>query len=345
MRIPFFIAIVLILTACSSKKSKPDVSKINVQVQIKRFDKDFFTIDTTHIDRSLQGLANKYPSFLPLYFEYFSPVDFIIRQEQKPYETAVLEYYRNIKPLYDSVQKKYADLSKVEKDLETNFRYLKYYFPSFRIPAVLASVESLNPENPMEIYGTTYYHDSLIVSLQMFMGNHFSVYDPAQYPDYIRRRFEQPYIVPNCFRAITGDLYDEKSEGAPLIEQMVEKGKQWWLLSKLLPDSPDSLITGYSKQQTEWVKANEGNIWGYINQNENLYAIEQTTIQTYIGEAPFTSTLPHGNSGEGAPGNIGPWVGWQIIEAYTEQHPRLSVQQVLATPARKLFTEAKYRPK
>jgi uncharacterized protein YjaZ len=126
---------------------------------------------------------------------------------------------------------------------------------------------------------------------------------------------------------------------------MIEKGKRWYLLSKFLPDTPDTLITGYSKQQMEWCKANEGNAWGYINQNENIYSVEQSTIQIYIGEAPFTQTLPHGNAGEGSPGNIGAWLGWRIVESYAAQKPGIRLTDILRTDAKKIFQESKYRPK
>ena len=116
-------------------------------------------------------------------------------------------------------------------------------------------------------------------------------------------------------------------------------------MKKFLPDAPDSLITGYSATQTQWVQKEEGNIWGYINQNEKLFSIEQQAIQTYIGESPFTQALPHDNYGGGAPGNIGPWVGWRIIEKFEEKNSKLTVDQVLHTTAKKIFEEAKYKPK
>ncbi|HVF96350.1 MAG TPA: hypothetical protein VM871_03470, partial [Flavisolibacter sp.] len=64
------------------------------------------------------------------------------------------------------------------------------------------------------------------------------------------------------------------------------------------------------------------------------------TVQTYIGEAPFTQTLP-----QAAPGNIGPWIGWRIIQKFEEKNSKLSVEQVLRTTALKIFEEAKYKPK
>jgi hypothetical protein len=336
----FSLIVVVFFFSCSNKKDAPDVSGINMDVTVLRFDKDFFSIDTTRLQPSLQSLEKKYPAFLNVYFKYFAPVSEIAQQQNIPFDSALLQYIRFIKPLAVAADKQFPSLTTVEKELENNLRYAKHYFPSFKTPVVLTSVESLNPENPNEVYGTTFYQDTLIISLQMFLGKDYSAYDPTQYPDYLRRRFEPQFIVPNSIRAIVGELYADTSENASLIEQMIEKGKQWWLMKKLLPQTADSLITGYTGQQMKDLEREEGNIWGTISQNEDLFSVEQVTIQTYIGEAPFTTTLP-----QGAPGNIGPWIGWRIIEKFEEENPKLSVQQVLHTTAKKIFQQAKYKPK
>lgn len=336
----WFPFLVILFFSCSNKKSAPDVSGIKMDVTVHRFDRDFFAMDTTQVQASLQQLEKKYPAFLPVYFEYFAPVNEIAQQQNISFDAALVQYYRFIKPLAVEAQRRFSSLDEVEKDLEANLRYVKHYFPAFKTPAVFTSVESLNPENPNEIFGTTYFQDTLIISLQTFLGSNYQAYDPTQYPDYIRRRFEPQFIVPNSIRAIVGELYADTSESASLIEQMIEKGKQWWLMKKLLPDTPDSLITGYTARQMQDVQREEGNIWGVITQNENLFSIEPVAIQTYIGEAPFTPTLP-----QGAPGNIGPWIGWRIIEKFEEENPDLTVDQVLRTTAKKIFQLAKYKPK
>jgi hypothetical protein len=89
------------------------------------------------------------------------------------------------------IKKKYNNLDNVRKDLEKGFKYVKYYYPSFKTPAVVASVESFNPDDPNLVYGTVFYHDTLIIRLQMFMGKDFDEYDPNIYPDYLRRRFNE----------------------------------------------------------------------------------------------------------------------------------------------------------
>jgi hypothetical protein len=340
MRLPSLTLLIILFVSCKHQKDIPDVSHIKVNVQIHRFDQDFFSVDTNNLENAMTALYKKYPSFLPLYFEFFSPVNFMVQQQKKTYREAVLEYYRNIKPLYSSVQKKYSNIQFIRDGLEDNLRYVKYYYPSFRTPSVLASVESLNPENAQEIYGTTYYHDTLVISLQMFMGNDFSAYDPSQYFDYLRRRFEPQYIIPNSLRAIAGTIYPDSSQSGTLVEQMVEKGKLWYMMDKFLPTTPDSLKTGFTKKQLQWCRENEGNIWGFITKNADLYTVDPEIIQNYIGEAPFTQNMP-----EVSPGNIGQWVGWQIVRKYANENANLSLQKILSTPAKKIFQDAHYKPK
>jgi hypothetical protein len=270
----------------------------------------------------------------------------MVKQEGKTYQEAILLYYSTIKPLYEAVQKKYSNLGNVRKDLEKSFKYVKYYYPAFKPPVVVASVESFNPDDPNLVYGTVFYHDTLIIRLQMFMGKDFDQYDQNLYPDYLRRRFNEEFIVPNSIRAIANYIYPETSESAPLIEQMIEKGKQWYLLDKFLPDTPDSLKTGYTKYQTEFIEKNEGNIWGeFLKNTPDPYTVEQERLKNYLGEGPFTQDMPHDLEGHGTPGNIGQWIGWRIVEKFAERNPKMSVQEILATAARKIFQEAKYKPK
>jgi hypothetical protein len=88
-----------------------------------------------------------------------------------------------------------------------------------------------------------------------------------------------------------------------------------------------------------WCKENEGNIWGFISQND-IYTQDVDIIQNYIGEAPFTQGMP-----EVSPGNIGQWIGWQIVKKFASKHPDYPLTKVVSTPARTLFQESGYKPK
>jgi hypothetical protein len=142
-------------------------------------------------------------------------------------------------------------------------------------------------------------------------------------------------------KAVVEDIFPDQSGGKPLIEQMIEKGKQWYLLDKFLPFTPDSIKTGYTQQQLNWCRENEGLIWSTIVKNEDLNSLNPVVMQTYIGEGPFTQ----GFSQEMSPGNIGQWLGWQIVKKFVSKNPGMKPQETMKTEARKILEEAKYKPK
>jgi uncharacterized protein YjaZ len=90
----------------------------------------------------------------------------------------------------------------------------------------------------------------------------------------------------------------------------------------------------------KWCRDNEGLIWNYFVTNENLEVIEPDMIQNYIGESPTTQGMP-----QSSPGNIGQWVGWQIVNKFAGENSSLNPTEIMNTPARKILTEAKYKPK
>jgi hypothetical protein len=327
-------SLLFVFAGCNSAKNKPDVSHIKVDLIIERFEQAFFKIDSNNIREGLTGLRNSYPGFYPVFLRDILLVN--------PMDTSSFTVIRSMlsgyRPVYDSIEKKYPKLDWLKDELEEGFRYVKYYYPKYNVPRIITFIGTLDA--PGVVMAPQY----LGIGLHQFAGKDFSVYQagPIQemYPAYISRRFDKEYITANAFKAVADDIYPDKSAGNTLIEQIVEKGKQWWLLDHFLPDAPDSVKTGFTGKQLNWTKENEGNIWSYLMKNENLYSIEPTTIQNYLGEAPSTQGLP-----DASPGNIGQWIGWRIVEKYASSHSAMSVEEILATPARTVFQESGYKPK
>ena len=107
---------ILLLCSCHNAPSKPNVSGIVSKVKVERFDQAFFSMDTNHLNASLDQLYQQYPTFLPLYFEFLSPINFMVHQQSKSYHDAILSYFRDIRSLYDSVQKKFNDFNPYKKE-------------------------------------------------------------------------------------------------------------------------------------------------------------------------------------------------------------------------------------
>ena len=331
----FLAAIIMLLTACGHDSRHPDISKIKVSLETERFERDFFRIDSNNVAGGLAALRNGHPAF---YRDFVTQI-LGINPADSNGQLVVRLMLRDYRPIYDSIEQKYRDFDGVRRDMEKGYRYVKYYYPDYVVPRQLVTFIG-----PLDAEWTAISTDYIAVGLQAFAGKNFSVYaapDVQQlYPLYISRRFDREYIVPTAMKNVVNELYPDMSTGRPLLEQMVEKGKQLFLLDHLLPDAPDSLKTGYTGAQQQFIARNEGNIWTQLLKNENLYSIDPTTLQTYIGEAPFTQGLP-----EEVPGNIGPWLGWRIVRAYAERNPKKSLKEILAAPARTLYEESRYKPK
>ena len=343
-KILVFFSFGVLLFGCNNKSKAPDTSGIKVNLDVRRFENDFFSMDTNAVPRSVQLLDQKYPSFAPVFFGGVLGLP----DSAAVVESEVRRFLRLNYSIYQSAIAKYKGLDDVKMELEKSFGFVKYYFPSYAVPKIITLIGPIDAMAKMQNgeYSTDFLgRDFLGISLQFYLGGNFSLYQ-AQYfidnvaPQYRSRRFEKEYIAPDAMKLIADDLFPDKSNGKPLVEQMIERGKQWWLLDRFMPATADSLKTGYTQKQLDWCRANEGLIWNYFITNESLETIEPDVIQNYIGESPTTQGMP-GSS----PGNIGPWVGWQIVKKFVEKNTSLKTEEVMNTPARKILSEAKYNPK
>jgi len=338
------VSFLLFLIACTNLDDKPDISNIEVDLRTDRFDKDFFSADTTRLSTEMQRLEAKYPQLLPVFIQSIIGVE---------NEQGIYDFYRQYKPVYDSAQIIYSDLSAVEADIEKALKYVKYYFPEYELPKkIIPVVGPMNSMNDLARMGNGELTPNFIgpdfigISLQFYLGRDFSWYNDEYFitnvvPRFRSRRFSREYIVADVMKLIADDIFPDKSNTRPLVEQMIERGKHWWLIDRFLPDTPDTIKTGYTRRQLDWVRENEGLIWSHIIKTENLYDLTPATVQVYIGEAPFTQGL----SQEDSPGNIGPWFGLQIIKKYLEKNPGISIADLMKKPAREILEEAKYKPK
>jgi len=333
--------ILLYVCSCSNKKNIPDVSNINVQLTIQRFDKDLFSMDTNNVSTALTQLQKNYPSFLNDYLYNILAAPPQSDSTVKKVKMFIHDY----RPIYDSVQTTFASTDKMEKEIKKGFQFVKYYFANYKLPSSIITFIG-----PVEGYANVLTSSGLAVGLQLYLGKDFPVYHSEYiseiYPDYQSRRFEPRYIPVNCMKNIIDDIYPETSADLPLIYQMTEAGKRLYALDQLLPETADSLKTGYTQNQLEGCYKNEAFIWNYFVQNNLLFTTDPAIIRDYMNDGPKTEAL-----GEASPGFIGQFVGWQIVKKWMtlDKNKKLAqnkiLEQLFQTPAKQIFEEAKYKPR
>jgi hypothetical protein len=251
------------------------------------------------------------------------------------YFKGFLSTYRAVN---DSVQKVFSNFAPYEKQLEQSIKYLHYYFPGYPAPKRIITYVG-----PLDGFGDILDEGTLIVGLQLHLGENFSLYQEdwvrQPYPDYISKRFTPDYIAVNAMKNIVLDMYPEVAEDKSLIVQMIEKGKRLLLLQQLVPYAANHQIIGYTSKQYKECEEREALIWDLFVQNSFLQSIDNNIIKNYVGEGPKTQEL-----GEASPGNIGSFCGWQIVKKYRQIFPELSLDSIMKTDAELIFEKTKYKP-
>ncbi|HTE26401.1 gliding motility lipoprotein GldB [Flavitalea sp.] len=340
------ITIIFAICLASCKDSdEPDVSDIKVNLEMQRFEQDFFAIDTNDLNGSLAKLQEKYPVFLGDFIQKvlgLPPLSAGLPETR----TLITKFLSDYRPIKDSTDQVFKNIDKSKEAITEGLKYVKRYFPAYKTPGKL--ITFIGPmdayfEASTAGYGDALTTDALIIGLQLHLGSNFSLYrsemGQALFPAYISRKFSPEYIPVNALKNIVDDLYPENTVGKSLVEKMVEKGKRLYLLDKFLPHTADTLKIGYTEKQLKGSYDNEGLIWNFILTNSLAYNTDPSIIKGYIGEAPNTAEL-----GEGSPGYIGLFIGRQIVRKYMEKNPKTTLTELMKLDPKKLFELSKYRP-
>ena len=315
----------------------PNVSNIKVDLTVSRFEKDFFAIDTANVLNEIQRLKIKYPAFITDYMSRIMGFDEKTAADSiKKYIPQFIKDYRFVK---DSADKLFANFTPQLDELKKGLQFVKYYFPTYNPPHLVITFIG-----PFDGYSDVLTTDAFAVGLQLHMGSDFSFYksDISRdiFPEYISRKFTPDYIPVNCINNVIDDMFPDNTAGKALIEQMVEKGKRLYLLDKFLPYTPGYIKIGYTEAQLKDSYANEAVIWDFFLNNDLLNNADQNITKNYIGESPKTQEL-----GEGSPGNIGAFSGWQIVKKYMDKNPATTLADLMKINAREIYNQSRYKPR
>ena len=318
MKKHFFLALLFssLFISCDKKsKIEKQIEAIPVKIKVDRFDKAFFETSPSNLAK----LKLQYPFFFP----EGNDDSIWIEKLQDP-------LWRE---LYTEVQKKYPNFDSETEKIETLFKHIKYYYPETKTPKVYTLISEMDYQNKV-----IYTNDILLISLELYLGKEHKFY---QFPSYIKQNFEQNQILPDIvssfsFRKIVPPV------DKMLLSQMIYKGKELYLKEVLLPGYSDAEIIGYNPEQIVWCEENESYMWRYFIEKKLLYDTDQKLSSRFINPAPFSKFyLEIDNE---SPGQVGAWIGWQIVRSYAENND-VPLAKLLQMDAKELFEKSKYKPK
>jgi hypothetical protein len=339
-----FALLLVLLTSCNScnknkSREKPDVSGIQLDIHLTRFDQDLFGFATDNYEPHRQMMINKYGEFYNFYVSHFiigpHPVGDTTNVEQEAIKKFIDDSY--IKRIQDSINVHFRDSRDVEEGLTQSFKYFKYYFPEVKVP----SVYTVNSGFGLGAF--TYGDNVLALGLDLYLGGTNIDYDSAGIFQYLKHKMRREYIPRNSMEVLYNFYFGDESApaGKTLIEAMIDKGKKMYFLSYVLPDAPDSMIVGFTNTQTAWCEASEYEIWKFLNDKDLLYKNNYMDQKRYLDEGPTTTGMP-----PEAPGNIGSWIGLQIVRKFMkETGNKISLHDlIIKYDSKTILEKARYRP-
>ncbi len=327
IRFLFFIVFVSFCWSCNSSPDaieRPDVSNIPVDVDIIRLEQELFNSQSKN---EVKAFLEQNESFARNF----------LRIDEYPHDSVVanqlysLIQNPSLDTVYQESQRIFGDMETIKKDFETAFKYIKYYYPEFEAPQIYTVVTGFGND--------LYVSDEMIViGLDYFLGEQ-ATYRPAQIPNYILRRYTPAHVVPTVMLLLSQQYNAIDKEDRTMLADMIYYGKSYYFTDFVLPQTPDSLLIGYTAEEMAGTQANERQVWEHFLKKELLYENNHMVKKKYLEERP--NTLEIGNK---APGRIATWVGWQIVKDYMREHEEVALPDLMANPnARQILEESKYK--
>ncbi len=315
----------ILSTKASSRKQLPDISHITIHLEVDRLEQELFSSSSREAIHAFLERNKRFATqFLGLHAT--------ATEEQLTEQLYAMINDPDIRALYGEVQQVFGYISTIQQQLETAFRYLCYYYPDFTPPQVATFITGM--------YRDLYVSEDLIViGLDFFMGERARV-RPFELPQYILRAYQPAYIVPRVLLLLSRQFIKDDHTDLTLLADMIYYGKSCHFAQTLLPQVDASVILAYTPEQLLDVHQHRHIVWEHFVENELLYVINPLTKNKYVSDRPFVSEI-----GKRCPGNIGRWLGWEIIKSYLDRHPTTTLPLLMNHHcAQELFVQSGYRP-
>lgn len=321
------------LFSCKKNPLKVSLSDKGKNIEVVRFDRELFAINTTDTLNSIIELANKYPDFFDLYTYKVIQIggmgDSLFQEGIKKFLTDTM--IQDIRKLVDA---EFSDFDETEKQLNGAFKYFQHHFPDKKVPTVYTCISGFNQ--------SVFTAENIIgISLDKYLGRDCEYYSKlSSTPQYKIMNMHKEKIVSDVTYAWGVTEFEHTNKATSLLDNMIHYGKLMYFVDALLPEMHDSLKIGYTNLQLKWCKMNEAQMWSQLIEHKMLYSNKRMDIVRYINNSPTTSGFPLES-----PGRTGVWIGWQIVREYMKKFPETTLPDLmLNSNYQQILNDSKYFP-
>lgn len=311
------IFVIFALFSCENEsETERAIAKVEVDFEVIRFDEKFAEVNS----EDLPQLMEEYPFLFPKQYEEEV-------WKQKINDTIQEEINRE-------VSKAFPDFSEEADDLHRLFQHIKFYFPGFNTPDVYTVTSEVDYKNKVVIA-----EDKLFIALDTYLGEDHHFYIGIQ--EYLKKNFRREQIVPDVAREYA-EKYVPRANSRKFLSHMIYYGKILYLQDLFIPFLNDTEKIGFTRDELEWAKANEEQIWRYFVEKEYIFDTDSELYTRFLYPAPFSKFyLELDNE---SPDRLGQYIGWQMVREFMEKN-EVTVEELLETDAETIFNKSNYKPR
>ena len=328
------IAVVLVaLTSCQKERSYWAKDLEPQHIEIVRFDQALMNVHEASVAQDIKVLYDEYPTFMPLWVEEILGIP---AADTAYLEKALPEFLNDtiygFKATNAKEQSVFADVTDIEKELSKAFARIQYLYPETEIPSLYLFISGF--QTPI------YFGDELIaIGGDMYLGSEYEYYNRVVY-EYQKQTMRKECIPVDVISAFLFHTLPYTSTKSRLLDQMLYRGKIMYLVAQIFDRLPEYEIMGWKKEQLNWCIKNERAIWHLVMDKRDLFKTESLVLTSYLNDGPFTSEVS-----QEAPGRLGIWLGWRIVESYMAHNENVTLQELMAEPdAQKILENSFYKP-
>ena len=302
-----------------------------ILVEVVRFDRALLNINPNDAEPDIKQLYADYEAIMPIYVEGVLGLD---AKDTLRLTRLYADFLRDtiVAHTNHEIRKQFADIKAIQQELNEGFTRLHYLYPNWEIPKLFFFISGFN----LPIFQ---YKNWIGVGVDMYLGSDYKYYSQIAH-DYQKPCMDKKFIAGDVLNYYISQHIPYTSKENRLLENMLYRGKQIFLLSLLLPEFPKWEIMGYTKEQWDWCIQYEQQIWNKIMDKRDLFKTESMVKTSYLNDGPFTAEIS-----QESPGRLGIWVGWRIIDSYMRHNEEVTLQELMEDgDAQKILEKSFYKP-
>jgi len=159
-------------------------------------------------------------------------------------------------------------------------------------------------------------------------------------PQYLLSKKVPERIPLDVMMAWATQIYPYNDSLDNVLNRMIHKGMLAYFVDAMYPQIEEAFKMGFSEEQMKWCRNNEEQMWTHLVEEKLLFSTDQMTIRKLTEEAPNTAFFT-----SESPGRAAVWLGWQIVQAFADRNPQLSLAQLLSQrDYQEVLRLSKYNP-